>query len=75
MSTELGKIKGRYETLKGAEKIKYKENSIYLTSFYGGKKKGLMLQITIDNPQTTYSQLTKEQANKLINKLNEWLMF
>ena len=73
MSTELGKIKGRYENSKKLNEVEYEKNAVYLTSFYDGEKNGLMLQITIDNPKIIYSQLTHKQVIKLRNKLNKWL--
>ena len=50
-----------------------------LTAFYGGDKKGVMLQITqgfgtqIDNDEPGFIQLTKRDASYLINELSKWV--
>ena len=73
MSTELGKIKGRYEDRYFNGNPQYERSELHLTSFYGGKGVGKMLQVTISKPTIAYSQLTPDQVKKLIKKLSKWL--
>jgi len=70
MSTEIKKIKGRYETdeiSKNEFEAIYGTSEISLTRFAGGKE--AMLQITINRPDTGYVQLTRKQVRLLVNAL------
>ncbi len=70
MSTELKKIKGRYEKSHNGDcTVNYEKNVLYLTRFAGGKKNGAMLQLTIS--QEGYIQLTQKQVKNLIKILEE----
>ena len=44
---------------------------ILVTRFYGGAKRGVMIQITINQGYGEYIQLTKEEAIKMTNKIKE----
>lgn len=46
------------------------EKGVVLTRFYGGFKRGVMLQITVDGVDNTdYIQITPEQVRMLIERL------
>ena len=68
MSTHIKTIKGRYESIKYPRNltiVEYEEASLDLTRFYGGKKLGRMLQLTITSGETAYIQLTQKQVEEL----------
>lgn len=48
-------------------------NGLLVTSFYGGKKRGLCLQLTSPQPAIGYSQLNVKQVRELIAALQDWL--
>ena len=68
MSTHIKTIEGRYESIKYPRNltiVEYEEASLDLTRFYGGKKLGRMLQLTITSDETAYIQLTQKQVEEL----------
>lgn len=66
MSTEIAEITGRYESgVSSPFKPIYDESVLYVTRFYGGKKNGRMIQLTIQGDKTAYIQLTKQQVAML----------
>ena len=69
MSTHLKSIKGRREAAyhSWTKTISYKPTTMSITAFYGGKKIGPMIQLTLDS---NCIQLTKNQVNQLIETLN-----
>ena len=44
-----------------------------VTSFYGGKLKGLCVQITTPQPAVGYAQLKKADVRILVRELQDWL--
>ncbi len=74
MSTEIKhNVTGRYEIIENSATYTpaYKPAEVHLTRFYGGKKSGTMLQLTIQTDQTSCIQLTQEEVKKLIKVLSE----
>jgi len=70
MSTHIKEIVGIKEShiLPGS----YTSSTLSLTRFWGGTKKGRMLQLTINNDEGhSYIQLTKKQVDKLAVILSE----
>ena len=53
--------------------IKTITQDVALTSYYGGDKRGVCLQITNQNDEG-YVQLTKAQARELVSEINKWLI-
>jgi hypothetical protein len=73
MSKELAVIKGQCEVVnKDAKSVSHKNSELYVTSFYGGKENGAMIQISPDFG-TDHIQLKKEQVKELIKILTDWL--
>ena len=65
MSTEIGKVKGRVEETHYPDyTVDYSKSKMYVTRFYGGKKNGPMVQLTL-NMDKDYIQLTKKESKKL----------
>lgn len=64
MSTHIATIKGRVEEVHTQQKATYIEADLSLVRFYGGKKKGRMLQLTTSGNEG-YIQLTREQVKNL----------
>lgn len=74
MSTTIKEIKGRYEVAmrKSHNLPEYLPSTLSLTRFFGGKKKGAMLQITIHGGySSSYVQLTQKQVKKLAKVLQD----
>ena len=73
MSTDIATIEGRCEDRTSTfDNIKYLPARIHLTRFHGGKDKGTMLQITVQDSETiSYVQLTRDQVKKLAQILND----
>jgi hypothetical protein len=68
MSTDIKTIKGIKERgINDIEKSKV-NTEMSLTRFFGGKNKGQMLQLTMNNYEG-YIQLTQKQVEKLIKVL------
>ncbi len=65
MSTEIKRIKGIMESEIHHEVI---DTKMSLNRFYGGSKKGFMIQLTVENIDG-YIQLTKEQSFELARTL------
>jgi hypothetical protein len=61
MSTDIKNIKGLVESSLNTKRI---DTEMNITRFWGGPKKGTMLQLTIRNGDG-YIQLTKKQCKKL----------
>jgi len=75
MSTEIGKVKGRYEEKhNGDMSVDYSKAKMYVTRFYGGTKNGPMVQLTLDINKD-YIQLTKKEAKKLSKLLKKTFKF
>ena len=74
MATELKTLKGKIEIpLKnGIMTSDYKDVDVLLTRFWGGKERGVSLQITFLNENENYShvQLNNENVKQLIEELN-----
>lgn len=71
MSTEIGKVNGRYEAKHHADfTVDYEKSEMYVNRFYGGIKNGPMVQLTMSTDKP-YIQLTKAQAKKLVKLLNK----
>lgn len=68
MSTNLGTIEGRRDAV-GSEQGKGLRSRLYLTRFFGGKKDGMCLQLTI---QESYVQLDAAGIAKLRAALDEF---
>lgn len=67
MSKELEWVEGFME---GNEPLSNREPTVmHLVSFYGGEKKGRMLQLT---PEDDYIQLDREGVSRLIEVLQDW---
>ena len=84
MSTELKSIQGRHEKTVLTEsgyQTQYRQSSLGLTRFAGGKDVGHMLQITLPHYCIDFSsdgydyfahiQLNKEQIQELIDELRD----
>ena len=72
MSTSIKEISGRYEKIVTPKFMpEYKESTVYLTRFAGGKENGAMIQITIQSDNIAYIQLTKKQVKELAQALND----
>ena len=74
MSTHIKTIKGRYKSIeypRNLTVVEYEEASLTLTRFYGGKKLGRMLQLTITSDETAYIQLTQKQVKELSRVLSQ----
>lgn len=70
MSTKIKTIKGRYEeSTNGDFTSNYETSKLHINRFYGGKKNGRMLQLTINQPNVGYIQLTQDQVKDLIETL------
>lgn len=66
MSEEIGEITTRDN--------EGNQRSIYLTSFYGGEKRGRCLQITVSTPfGAEYAQLTNNDAVELCEIIDAWI--
>ena len=69
MSTHIKDIKGIVESDRSTFERHYtEETEMSLNRYYGGKKNGLMLQLTCFNDKG-YIQLTQKQVKKLIKVL------
>ncbi len=62
MSTEIAKIK----SLNGSSK------DVYLTQFFGGRRRGLCLQISPSYGES-YISMNKKQVQELVKELQNWL--
>ena len=74
MSTNIKTITGRCENPSGSSPTgpQYIDSDISLTRFYGGKEKGTMLQLTINNNlDCAYVQLTQKQVKQLSKVLGD----
>ena len=56
-----------------------KDTDLQVTQFYGGDKKGIMIQLTQgfgllfgDNDEPGFIQLTRQDVKKLIKTLRKW---
>jgi hypothetical protein len=49
-------------------------SGLYISSFFGGDKRGRCIQLTLDSlgSQTDYVQLTEENVDELLGILQEW---
>lgn len=75
MSTQIGKVKGRFEEKHhGDYTVDYGKSKLYVNRFYGGTENGPMVQLTMSNDKP-YIQLTQKQAKKLVKLLNETFDF
>lgn len=75
MSTEIGKVKGRFEkNHHGDYSVDYGKSKMYVTRFYGGVENGPMLQLTMSNDRP-YIQLTKKEVKKLRKLLKKAFKF
>ena len=74
MSTEIKQMTGKREVyFKGMEKTRYADSTLTLTRYWGGKKKGRMLQLTVSSDfggGAEYIQLTEKQVGKLVKVLS-----
>jgi len=55
----------------------YESNKLIITSFYGGQKKGKMIQITsLETKElgVSYCQLNKDEVTEIIRKLADWIV-
>lgn len=74
MSTHIKTIKARYESIsKDTPTMQptYDIATLDITRFYGGKTYGAMLQITVQNNNIAYIQLTEQQVQELIQTLQD----
>ena len=71
MSTEIKEIVGRHEINRSfGTGQKYEKSIITIARFFGGRFKGTMLQLTIDQEHMQmHIQLTKRQVKNLIKVL------
>jgi uncharacterized pyridoxamine 5'-phosphate oxidase family protein len=72
MSTEIGQVKARLEKSHGVfpyGEVVYSPQTIYVNTFYGGKKNGKMTQVTFCKGDS--AQLTKDQTKDLIKHLKK----
>ena len=75
MSTEIGKVKGRFEEKhNGDMTVDYGKSKMYVGRFYGGTENGPMVQLTLDMGKD-YIQLTKKEAKKLRKLLKKTFKF
>jgi len=72
MSTDIATIEG-IEEIPTDWRPKYRKASMALTSFYGGKKNGRMLQLTISaDDQHRHIQLHRNQVDELLGAILRW---
>ena len=72
MSTDLKTITGRIERpINNMFEVDYKPCELHINSFWGGEKKGLMIQLTLSETEP-YIQLDKSQVDELIDVLQKW---
>lgn len=62
MSTNIATINGQKESIISYHKTEYVPQSIGITRFWGGAKKGVMLQLTIGE---TYIQIDEKEIQRL----------
>lgn len=76
MSTSLGQIEVLTRKSISVDETKDLTSSIYMTAFHGGDR-GRMLQLTVQGGDsmvdTAYAHLTPEEAEKLRDKLNQFI--
>ena len=56
----------------------YESNKLIITSFYGGQKRGKMIQITALETKelgVSYCQLNKDEVTEIIRKLADWIVW
>jgi hypothetical protein len=74
MSQDIIELRGRMEIPNSQDRtVTYKESTMQVTSFSGGKQ-GPMLQFNTGSyPDLGYTQLTREQVIELVHTLIGWL--
>jgi hypothetical protein len=71
MSTELKSTKGLEEIpVPNERRSEYEETHLLMTSYWGGRDKGRMVQLT---PERDHIQLDKAGVQDLVNTLSDWL--
>jgi hypothetical protein len=75
MGVKLVKIKGTVEVpqaiVNHPEIRAFKDAELQVSSFYGGKARGVCIQLTL-NTVEPYIQLDRKAVDKLIDRLRKW---
>lgn len=71
MSTDLETVRGKKEIPDPETKtVNYADEQLLITSFYGGRDRGICISLTIPSGQI---QLTESAVEDLVQTLTDWL--
>jgi hypothetical protein len=74
MSTQLASIKGKSEIVTSVanKEVTHEESLLFVTSFYGGEKRGSCIQLSLGD-SFEHIQLEGDAVKELVDVLRNWL--